>query len=40
LWPDDNKGIAKTYFCRNKACQQAATAAKLKGEDVVLDEDE
>lgn len=36
LQPDDRKGMAKTYFCRAKACKEAATAAKLKGEDVEI----
>jgi len=33
LQPNDSKGIAKTYFCRAKKCKEAATVAKLKGED-------
>jgi hypothetical protein len=37
LQPTNHKGIAKTYFCKSKKCKEAATAAKLKGEDVELD---
>ena len=37
LQPDDRKGIAKTYFCNAKKCKEAATVAKLKGEDVEID---
>lgn len=36
LQPDDHKGIAKTYFCTSKKCKEAATAAKLKGENVKI----
>jgi hypothetical protein len=34
LQPNDSKGIAKTYFCKSKKCKEAATVAKLRGEDV------
>jgi hypothetical protein len=35
LMPNDKK-ISKHYYCRSKACKEAATAAKLKGLDVAI----
>jgi len=38
LQPDDHEGIAKTYFCKAKECKEAATAEKLRGKDVKINE--
>lgn len=36
LQPNNREGIAKTYFCKLKKCKEAATVAKLRGEDVKI----
>jgi len=38
LWPDDRDGLRKEYFCKSKKCKEAATAEKLKGKDVEIEE--
>jgi hypothetical protein len=37
LQPNDRKGIGRTYFCKSKKCKEAATVAKLRGEDIEID---